>query len=74
MTSTKGHQIRLLATKYGAKNIRIFGSMSQTDSEVDVAVQMEPGRTFLDLIGLWKGLEELLGIKVDLIDEGGIGK
>ena len=62
----KGDQIGLLAARYGAKNIRIIGSK---DADLDVVVQMGPGRTFLDLIGLWHSLEDLLGVKVDIIDE-----
>ena len=62
----KGDQIGLLAARYGAKNIRILGS---NDTDADVVVQMEPGRNFLDLIVLWRSLEDLLGVKVDIIDE-----
>ena len=62
----KGDQIGLLAVRYGAKNIRILGSKN---ADVDVVVQMAPGRTFMDLIGLWHSLEDLLGAKVDIIDE-----
>jgi predicted nucleotidyltransferase len=62
----KGNQIGLLAARYGAKNIRIVGS---NDTNADVVVHMKPGRTFLDLIVLWRSLEDLLGVKVDIIDE-----
>ena len=62
----KGDQIGLLAARYGAKNIRILGS---NDTDADVVVHMEPGRNFLDLIVLWRSLEDLLGVKVDIIDE-----
>ena len=62
----KANQIGLLAARYGAKDIRILGSK---DTDVDVVVHMQPGRTFLDLIGLWHSLEDLLGAKVDIIDE-----
>ena len=59
-------QIGLLASRYGAKNIRIIASK---DHDVDVVVQMEPGRTFLDLIGLWHSLENLLGVSVEIVDQ-----
>lgn len=62
----KGDQIGLLAARYGAKNIRILGS---SDTAADVVLHMEPGRTFLDMIVLWRSLEDLLGVKVDIIDE-----
>jgi len=65
-----------IATKYGARNVRIFGSIARreavSDSDVDLLVEMELGRTLLDLVGLWQDLEELLGCKVDVITEGGI--
>jgi predicted nucleotidyltransferase len=33
---------------------------------------MESGRSLLDFVGLWQELEDLLGLKVDLVSEGGI--
>jgi predicted nucleotidyltransferase len=39
---------------------------------VDLLVEMEPGRSLLDFVGLWQDLEELLGISVDLLSEGGV--
>ena len=65
-TRDKGDQIGLLAARFGAKNIRILGSK---DTDLDVVVHMEPGRTFLDLIALCQSLEDLLGVKVDITDE-----
>ena len=56
--------------------MRIFGSFARgtatEKSDVDLLVNAEPGRSMLDVIGLWLDLEELLGCKVDLITEGGI--
>ena len=72
----KRRVILRIATKYGAHNVRLFGSMARSeaepDSDVDILVKMELGRTLLDLVGLWQDLEELLGCKVDVITEGGI--
>jgi uncharacterized protein len=33
---------------------------------------MEPGRTLLNFVGRWRELEDLLGLRVDLVSEGGI--
>ncbi len=33
---------------------------------------MDPGRSLLDFVGLWQELEDLFGLKVDLVSEGGI--
>jgi predicted nucleotidyltransferase len=69
-------EILALADKHGAQNVRIFGSIARGDfrqeSDVDILVQMQQGRTFLDLVALWQELEELLGRKVDVITEEGI--
>ena len=65
-----------LAASHGARNVRLFGSIargdSTADSDVDILVDMEDGRSFLDLVGLWQELQDLLGRRVDVISEGGI--
>jgi predicted nucleotidyltransferase len=72
----KRNQILKLAASRGMSNMRIFGSFARgtatEKSDVDLLVNAEPGRSMLDVIGLWLDLEELLGCKVDLITEGGI--
>jgi len=65
-----------LAAKHGAKNVRVFGSVVRGEaddlSDLDLLVDMESGRNFLDLVALWQDLEESLGCHVDVITEGGI--
>lgn len=65
-----------IVTKYGAHNVRVFGSAvngRETDAgDVDLLVDLEPGRSLLDLVGLKQELEELLGRSVDVVVEGGI--
>ncbi len=64
-----------LARRHGANNLRIFGSVARGEVEatdIDFLVEMGPGRSFLDLVGLWQDLEDLLGCKVDVISEGGL--
>ncbi|MBI5242875.1 MAG: nucleotidyltransferase family protein [Elusimicrobia bacterium] len=65
-----------LAARYGASDVRIFGSVARGDpgraNDLDLLVRMEPGRGLLDLVGLWQDLEEFLGVKVDLITDGGV--
>ena len=72
----KREDILRLAVKHGAGNIRLFGSVArgeaQSDSDVDLLVQMEEGRSLLDLVRFWQDLEELLGRKVDVLTDGGI--
>ena len=65
-----------LAATYGARNVRIFGSVVRgeagVDSDIDFLVDMEPGRTFFDLGGLLFELRELLGVDVDVVPEDGL--
>ena len=72
----KREEILRLCTKYGARNIRVFGSVARGEAEaksdVDFLVEMEPGRSLLDLGGLQYELEELLGRRVDLVTERGL--
>lgn len=65
-----------LAARRGARNVRVFGSIARGDagptSDVDLLVDVEPGRSLLDVVGLWQDLEALLGCKVDLVTDGGL--
>src|SRR5271156_4182375 len=64
------------AASHGARNVRVFGSAARGDvgatSDVDLLVEMEPGRNLLDLVGLWQDLESLLGTHVDVLTDGGV--
>jgi len=65
-----------IAAAHGARNVRLFGSVARGESneasDIDILVDMEPGRTYLNLVGLWLDLEELLGCKVDVLTDGGL--
>jgi predicted nucleotidyltransferase len=69
-------QIVELAHRRGAHNIRVFGSVARgdqrLDSDVDLLVDFEPGRSLLDLAGLWLDLEGTLGCKVDVVSSRGL--
>jgi len=62
-----------IAMRYGASDIRVFGSVARGDatdsSDLDLIVRFEPGPSLLDHGGLVMDLRELLGIRVDVIDE-----
>lgn len=68
--------VMALAEKYGARNVRVFGSVargeSSAESDIDLLVKMEEGRSLLDLSGLTLDLRELLGVKVDVVSEDGL--
>ena len=70
---TRRPEIERLAVQHGAHNVRIFGSVARGDSgpnsDLDVLVKFEPGRSLLDLVGIQQDLEELLGCKVDVVSE-----
>jgi predicted nucleotidyltransferase len=72
----KRDAILALAAKHGAVNVRIFGSVAEGKadeaSDVDFLVDMEPGRSLLDLGGLLMDLQDLLGRKVDVVTEAGL--
>ena len=61
-----------LAAKYGARNVRVFGSVARgdagPDSDVDILVDFEPGRDYFDQGGLLYELRELLGCDVDVVN------
>jgi predicted nucleotidyltransferase len=62
-----------LAAKHGASNVRVFGSVAEGTaddrSDIDFLVELEKGRTLLDLGGLLMDLQELLNRKVDVVTE-----
>lgn len=65
--------INALATQHGAKNVRVFGSYATgretPDSDLDLLVDLEPGRDLLDLIGFKQAVEQALGVKTDVLTE-----
>lgn len=65
-----------LAALHGAKDIRIFGSAARGEaderSDVDFLVEMEPGRSLLDMGGLLMDLQGLLGREVDVVSVKGL--
>ena len=72
----KREEVLALAARYGASNVRIFGSVARgtadTDSDIDILVDMEKGRSLLDLGGLLMELQRLLGRDVDVITVAGL--
>ena len=65
-----------MAEKYGIRRVRVFGSVvrqaATAESDVDILVDFEPGRSLLDQVGFEQDLEALLGCKVEVLAEGGI--
>lgn len=69
-------EILLLARKYGADNVRVFGSVARGEADersvIDFLVDMEPGRSLLDMGGLLMDLRDLLGREVDVVTMEGL--
>jgi uncharacterized protein len=72
----KRDEILQICVKYGARNVRVFGSVARGEadeqSDIDLLVEFEPNRSLLDHAGLWVELQELLGVKVDVVSERGL--
>ena len=69
----KREEILRLAAQHGARNVRLFGSAARgeaTDgSDLDFLVEIEPGRSLLDVVDLRNDLMDLLGREVDVVTE-----
>lgn len=76
LLSAKREEILRICDKYGARNVRVFGSAvrgeEREDSDIDFLVDLEPGRSLLDQVSLALELEELLGRKADVVTERGL--
>lgn len=69
-------EILEVAADHHASNVRVFGSIArgeETDrSDVDLLVDMEPGRSLLDQVRLRRALSQLLGVEIDVVTSGGL--
>ena len=71
-----GEQLWEVARRHGVPRLRVFGSWARgeagPDSDLDLLVNVEPGTSLLDVIGLQRALEDLVGNKVDVLTEDGV--
>lgn len=65
--------IRRIAAKHGAYNVRIFGSVARgearPDSDIDFLIEKGPRTSSWFPAGLVLDLEELLGRRVEIVTE-----
>jgi predicted nucleotidyltransferase/DNA-binding XRE family transcriptional regulator len=58
------------ARKRGVTQLRVFGSVARGDSgagsDIDLLVELKPGRTLLDLAGFQREVAEILELPVDI--------
>ncbi len=72
----KRADILRVAASHGARKVRIFGSVARgeagPESDLDLLIDLEPGRSLLDHAALLLELEAILGCKVDVVTERGL--
>lgn len=72
----KRNEILDTANKYGITNLRIFGSVARGEdddnSDLDLLASFPQGFDLFNHAALILELEDLLGIKVDVISENGL--
>ncbi len=71
-------EILRIAAEHGAKNVRVFGSRARgeagRDSDIDLLLELEAGRSLLDLIGFEHAIEDLTLLEVDAVTTGGLSR
>ncbi len=76
LLNAKRDEILEVARSHGAYNIRVFGSVARGEadgeSDIDILVDLQEGRSLLDHAGLMLDLQDLLGCKVDVATERGL--
>lgn len=64
------------AQRHGMRRVRVFGSIARGEatsaSDLDLLVEVEPGRSYLDFVGFWQDVEAELGHRVDVVADGGL--
>jgi hypothetical protein len=64
--------LRIIAA-HGGRDVRVFGSRARGDagkqSDIDILLNLEPGRSLLDLVAIKQDLTDLLGLDVDVVTE-----
>ena len=69
----KRDDIRRIATKHGAYNLRVFGSVARgearPDSDIDLLIEKGPTTSSWFPAGLVLELEEMLGRRVEIVTE-----
>lgn len=69
-------EILRIAARRGARNVRVFGSVARGEAgpegDLDILVEMGPGRSLLGMGGLLMDLQDLLGCRVYVVTEKGL--
>ena len=74
--ANKRNEILQIAAAHGARNLRVFGSVSRDQatekSDIYILVKLDSGRSLLDIVAIKQDLEDLLGCKVDVVTEDAV--
>jgi predicted nucleotidyltransferase len=70
LVASQRERILAFATRRGAGNIRVFGSVARGEdregSDLDLLVDVPPGTSLFEIVDLELAIRDLLGIEVDL--------
>jgi predicted nucleotidyltransferase len=76
LRTERREEILRVAKRHGAHSLRVFGPGARGDanenSDLDLLVSWEPGRSLLDHAGLVQDLQEQLGVRVDIGTENSL--
>jgi predicted nucleotidyltransferase len=76
LVRSKRTEILRITAANGATRVRVFGSVAhgsaKADSDLDLLIDLEPGRDLLDLVAIKLDLEDLLGRRVHLVTEAAL--
>ena len=76
LVKEKREEILCIAYRHGAREVRVFGSVARgeadRETDIDFLVELEAGRSLLDLAGMQMELEALLGRRVDVVTVRGL--
>jgi hypothetical protein len=63
-------EVLRVARRHGARNLRVFGSVvrgeGNENSDLDLLVEWDPGRSLFDHAALVQDLQDLLGVPVHI--------
>jgi len=71
--ATQRERVLAIAAAHGASNLRVFGSAAngadKEGSDIDLLVDIRPGISLFEYVGLQLDIQEALGVRVDLCTE-----
>lgn len=73
---SEGSTIVRIGRAHGAVEVRLFGSRAvdaaRGDSDIDLLVTMEAGRSLLDVVAIKQDIEDALGVPADVVTPGAL--